>query len=447
MLTTWTHWHGRRGSVVSVVAVVAIAVVAAVLTYRARHVHVDLYSTTVGIQADGERALIRPGSAPDFYPGTRVLRTREPSAAEVRAAASQQRWVESGLIPMHHTRYGSMSKAALLDINTLTIPVSGGLVAAWSENWRYVWPRDAAFAAAALAQTGHMADAVRNLKFLQGVQGRDGTFQARYPPDGSPVTDERGIQLDGTGWSLWGAFWAVRHATSASEQREIAAQLAPLITTSTDAVMRLTDNGIRLPPVSPDYWETKEDKLTLATAAVTLCGLRSAASIYQLTDDPRRLSISRRADEVEAAIHRTFGPEGYPRTLGGKVDTAVAFLLPPFQPSADSGVTSAFQAAARQLRRPAGGLAPGAGWKQDGISWTPETSVFALAASYMGDRDEADVWLTWLDHHRTTAGSIPEKVLHDGSPAAVAPLAWSSATVLLTLSRLCADAGRDCMTS
>ena len=40
------------------------------------------------------------------------------------------------------------------------------------------------------------------------------------------------------------------------------------------------------------------------------------------------------------------------------------------------------------------------------------------------------------DAHRTSAGALPEKVLADGSPAAVAPLAWTAATVLLTLDRL-----------
>jgi len=41
-----------------------------------------------------------------------------------------------------------------------------------------------------------------------------------------------------------------------------------------------------------------------------------------------------------------------------------------------------------------------------------------------------------LSAHRTPDGALPEKVLADGSPAAVAPLAWTAATVVLTAATL-----------
>jgi GH15 family glucan-1,4-alpha-glucosidase len=44
--------------------------------------------------------------------------------------------------------------------------------------------------------------------------------------------------------------------------------------------------------------------------------------------------------------------------------------------------------------------------------------------------------LDWIAGHRTDTGSIPEKVLSDGAPASVAPLAWSAANVLLTVDSL-----------
>ena len=88
------------------------------------------------------------------------------------------------------------------------------------------------------------------------------------------------------------------------------------------------------------------------------------------------------------------------------------------------------------MARPAGGLAPGEGWKQDGISWTPQTSLYAWVAAGTGDRATAEGWLSWIDAHRTPSGAIPEKVLADGAPAAVAPLSWSAACVLLALDEL-----------
>jgi GH15 family glucan-1,4-alpha-glucosidase len=90
------------------------------------------------------------------------------------------------------------------------------------------------------------------------------------------------------------------------------------------------------------------------------------------------------------------------------------------------------------MARPAGGLAPGASWRRDGISWTNATASRAMTAAFIGQRNEALVRLQWLDQHRTAAGSLPEKVLSDGQPAAVAPLAWTAAAVVITADALSA---------
>ena len=109
----------------------------------------------------------------------------------------------------------------------------------------------------------------------------------------------------------------------------------------------------------------------------------------------------------------------------------MVFLLPPFAPTAPPEVVAAWRTAPRHLLRPAGGLAPGGSWPDDGISWTNATASYGLAAAALGDRPVATAWLRWLDEHRTTAGSLPEKVLADGRPATVAPLTWSAAAVVL----------------
>ena len=88
--------------------------------------------------------------------------------------------------------------------------------------------------------------------------------------------------------------------------------------------------------------------------------------------------------------------------------------------------------------RPGGGLAPGGSWRRDGISWTNVTASRAMTAAFIGDHDEAMARLHWLDQHRTAAGSLPEKVLPNGQPASVAPLAWTAAAVVITADQLSA---------
>jgi GH15 family glucan-1,4-alpha-glucosidase len=60
-------------------------------------------------------------------------------------------------------------------------------------------------------------------------------------------------------------------------------------------------------------------------------------------------------------------------------------------------------------------------------------------------RERAVARLRWLDQHRTTAGSLPEKVRADGSPASVAPVTWTAAAVVITVDELergCSTTGR-----
>jgi glucoamylase len=419
---------------VLLLAAIAVVSVTGTLLYRSRHAAVPLYSAAVVINAQGEKVLLPPGSSQvATIPGTRVLA----SAGAISHANEQRRWLEAGRVPNVDSRFSEMLKFALLDLHVLT-DESGAALAGWSAlPWRYVWPRDAAFVAAAFARTGHTRDAVRIILFLQRVQGADGKFQARYLPDGSGPPDNRGIQLDGTGWALWGAR-QVAAALPDSHRLDFLKWIQKLIDRSTSAILNTIANSRSLPPVSPDYWEVKESKPTLGTAAPLLAGLLAASELYEMRGQAEPAGrAAAGARRLERAIHEQFGRDGYPRPLGGsRRDTAVAFLLPPFTHSIDLQVVDAWRMAAREMRRPAGGLAPGAGWKQDGISWTAETAIFAMTAAAIGERTTAERWLEWLDKHRTTHGALPEKVLADGSPAAVAPLAWTAAAVILTAAQL-----------
>ena len=195
-----------------------------------------------------------------------------------------------------------------------------------------------------------------------------------------------------------------------------------------------------LPPVSPDYWETWEWRRTLSTAALLLAGLQSAAQLYALVgDEDGRQRSSAGADRLAATIEARFGPDGYPRHLGGRaatIDLGVDFLLPPFSSRTDPGVVEAWRRAGQVMASPGGGLSPGGSWRDRSVSWTTSTSIYALTAASIGDRDEAVRRLRWLDEHRTAEGSLPEKVTAAGEPADVAPLAWSAAVVVLTADEL-----------
>jgi glucoamylase len=427
---------GRPG-LVGLVALALLGATGGVPLYRAQHVQLPLLTQAVAVRGDGLRVALAPGAS--VYPGTRVLRDDGPDAQ--RRAAAQHAWLAAGTIPAP-VRHRGLVAAALLDLDTLTLP-GGALVAGWPPAWRYVWPRDASFAAAALAAAGHPTDAVTILGFLQAVQPDSGVFQARYLPDGSGPPDGRGEQTDGTGLVLWAVEQVVRNAADGAAVLE---HLRPLVDRSTDAALRLTSSRGVLPPPSQDYWEVRDHRLSLGTAAPLAAGLAAAARLYAVLGLHARAALAAaRARALYAAVDAAFGPDGYPRYLGDfRPDASVAFLLPPFRPdggpaavpAARAAVLAAWHRAAQAMRRPAGGLAPGAAWKDDGVSWTPETALFALTAAATGQPGLAGSWLDWLGGHATVHGALPEKVTSDGSPAGPAPLALTDALVVLAAAQL-----------
>jgi glucoamylase len=424
--------RGPLGVCLCLVVIVMIGS-SGLVAHRNRDTTIPLIAAAVALGSGGE--LVDVTGVSQLVPGSRVL-AGTPDGPDL--AREQAAWLAKGAVPRVSGLDSDMFTAALLDLHVLSRPY-GVPVAGWSQSWRYVWPRDSALVASAFARTGHHADAARIVSFLQQVQPESGLFQARYLPDGSGVPDDRGIELDGLGWALW-ATGQVAAELPGSDRKAFVQRHRVLLDRSTKATLRSIDNPSSLPPPSADYWEVKETRLTLATAAVLCAGLEAGAELYRIlgeVDEADRTAADAR--RLRAAIKTNFGRDGYPRHLGGRsgsTDLGADFLLPPLASSVDLGVVRAWEQAPSLMLRPAGGLAPGGSWRRDGVSWTNATASRAMTAAFLGHREEAMARLHWLDQHRTAAGSLPEKVLRDGRPASVSPLAWTAAAVVITADQL-----------
>lgn len=428
----------RIVSRVLLAAVVVALVSAAALYERPRRDEAGSYADGVGVDPSGAVQLLPAGSGATYLPGSRVLTppddaTPEETAAALTLAHDQREWLASGWLP--EGAYADLVADALLDLKVLT--GDGAPLAAMNVNWRYVWPRDAAFVAVAFAAAGHLDDAVGVLEYLQRVQGTDGRFEARYVPDGSGPPDGRLPQTDGTGWAMW-ATAAVLDAAPAADRADLLERFAPLRERSTAFLLSQVSGRRALPPASPDYWEHRERVVTLGTAAPVLAGLEASARLHELAGDGTTAATVREAaDRSREAVVDHFGRYGYGRYPGpSPADAASAFLLPPYQPAPLPGAVEAWQASMPSMMRPAGGLAPGGSWRELNLSWTPETALYALAAASTGDEDGAREWLDWLAAHRTPLGALPEKVNAQNEPAGPAPLAWTCALVVLTVAEL-----------
>lgn len=350
----------------------------------------------------------------------------DPRGAEVMREARE--WVQLGTVPGAGTEWEPMSRWALIDLHQAMSGLDAGLApaAGAADRWDYFWPRDGAFIAVALDRTGHSLEARAIIDFIAGLpfDRRDG-FDARYLLDGKRVVvDPRGPQSDGCGWVLW--------AIGSMSDAALPASADPLRTQCLMNLLRLTSSGWLLPPPSPDYWEIRVNETSLGTVAPMLAGLRATADHGPPAE---RWVAGQAAKRLAARVFESMGPSLERFGDHGGLDAAVAMLMPPFGPE-DGQTTKRWLAYQRDALRSSGGLAPGAGWKQDGTSWTPETALVAYTAAASGRDKTAERWLAWLDEHRTPWGSLPEKVNRSGNPAGPAPLLWTAALVLLTLDEL-----------
>lgn len=435
----------------------AAAAILAASTRRSLHANVPLYSEAVAFTA-GTGEIARElwhgaGAEPvaALMPGTRVLvgaPGAESLAARTRAfvAGASQADPGAGLL-------AELEESALLDLHSLTWALPSP-VAAWTPYWRYTWPRDTAHVIDALASRRQAEWALELLGQLAALQRPDGTFEARYIPGTTRAPDGRPPQFDGVGWFLWAAARVLAPLLPAP----LSPALSRALSRAALALMEATAGPSRLPAPSPDYWERPERRLTLGTAAMTLAGLHAAARLAEVgaLEVPATPALLARARDVEAAIARKFGRRGFQRYAhGGGVDAGLLMLLPPYRtfspgdsPLDDAlmrgvgSLTARVDQAFLRMARPAGGVAPAESWKRDGITWTPQTAMFAQAYAHLEQPARSRELLSWLARHRTSAGALSEKVLADGSPAAVAPLSWTAALVLATLTALDEADGR-----
>jgi glucoamylase len=390
-------------------------------------------------QFEPDSSILRTAGGVYAAPGRPAQLTPIESACVAAAERAGRGWLRAGLIPGVTASQRSMAARALLDLR-LAVQPDGAVLAGWHPGWEYAWPRDSSWVATALAGTGHPAMAYQILRFLQRVQAGNGTWAARYLPDGSgPVRDGRADELDADGWVPW-AVWSwtlTQQLTPGSQPCRELALLWPMVSRAANAAARsLTRDS--LPGPAMDYWE-RPAQVTLGTAAPLLAGLRAAARLAAVIGGPAATSDGRRwaaaAARLARAITATFGRTGYQRTPAADsgADAAITFLGPPFA-VAGPQVLQAARSAQRALTLPGGGLRPGTRWPgTPGVAWTAETAFFALFDAATGQRDQAAALLAWLATHRTGLGSLPEKVSSASRPAAVAPLSWTDAVTLLAL--------------
>ncbi len=277
-----------------------------------------------------------------------------------------------------------MYRRSLLTLRALSDRRTGAVAAGARDGWAYVWPRDAAAAALALAASGYRPEARRSARFLLGL---DLGGAARFDGKGVPVAG-REAQGDASGWVA------------------VAARAAGLP-----------------PPRAPLPWRNRPDYqerdpgtyLGNAIASTPVDGPQSGLWLHF---EAHRPGLVRRGGDA-----------------GSGLDSAAAWAVRPF------AMPALYPAARRTLLRllrgrSRFGLTPSQGWP-GADPWTAPTAWSAWSLAALGERRQALRLITALRRAATPAGALPERVgARTGVPRSTTPLAWSHAFAILALRQL-----------
>jgi len=356
------------------------------------------------------------------------------------------------------------SKGAIIAANDSDIVRFG------RDTYSYMWGRDGAFVAAALAKAGYTHVCMKYFDFCARVLSEDGYLYQHYYPDGSLASNWHPwlhnekevlpIQEDSTALILW-ALWI--HYECSRDIEFIRPLYDKLIKKAADFMVSHRDPETGLPLPCYDLWEERFGVHTFTVSAV-IAGLGAAAKFARLFHD-----ISRAEKYENTAGHmiegltkhlyhkglKRYARSGYRRGKGYELDEVIDVSLAGLSllgalPPKDPRVVETMEAIRRQLwlNTPVEGCAryqndvyqrpddgprdvPGNPWFISTL-WLGEYSI--ARAETIQELHEALPYLAWCGKNALPSGVLAEQVHpENGSPLSVSPLTWSHSALVWTV--------------
>ncbi|MDH4227166.1 MAG: glycoside hydrolase family 15 protein [Deltaproteobacteria bacterium] len=338
------------------------------------------------------------------------------------------------------------------------------------DTYSYMWGRDGAFVAAALAKAGHTHLCMKYFNFCAGIISEEGYLYQHYNPDGSLASNWHSwlhedkevlpIQEDSTALILW-ALWI--HYENSNDIEFIRTLYRKLIRKAADFMATHIDAGTGLPIPCYDLWEERFGVHTFTVAAV-VAGLRAAAKFARLFQD---VSLAEKYEGVAVRIvegltrhlyHEgleRYARSGYRREYGYELDEVIdisiaALVFFGVVAPNDPRMTRTMEAIRRQLWLDTlvGGCARYSNdvyQRPDGIPdgitgnpwfistlWLGEYSI--ASASNLRELNQAIPYLEWCVKNAQPSGVLAEQVHPlDGSSLSVSPLTWSHSAFVWTV--------------
>ncbi len=338
------------------------------------------------------------------------------------------------------------------------------------DTYSYMWGRDGAFVAAALAKAGYTHVCMKFFDFCARVLSEEGYLYQHYNPDGSLASNwhpwlHNGkevlpIQEDSTALILW-ALWI--HYECSKDIEFIRPLYDKLIKKSADFMMTYRDPATKLPLPCYDLWEERFGVHSFTVAAV-IAGLRAAANFARLFQDaPLAEKYEKAAGQMKEGLDgylyhtdlKRYARSGYRRGDGYELDEVIDVslsglaILGAVLPK-DPHMVETMKAIRRQLwvKPPVEGCArykndvyyrpsdspkdiPGNPWFISTL-WLGE--YFIARSENIQELRQAIPYLEWCVKNALPSGVLAEQVHPvNSSPLSVSPLTWSHSAFVWTV--------------
>ncbi|MFC1591626.1 glycoside hydrolase family 15 protein [Thermodesulfobacteriota bacterium] len=247
-------------------------------------------------------------------------------------------WVHKDSLPLQCLPQSvtDVFKRSLLILRT-QIDNHGAIIAAndsdivrfGKDTYSYMWGRDGAFVAAALAKAGYSHVCMKYFDYCARVLSDEGYLFQHYNPDSSLASNWHPwlvdgkeilpIQEDSTALTIW-ALWL--HYQSLKDIEFIRPLYNTLIKKAADFLVSYRDPETLLPLPSYDLWEERY-ALHAYTAASVIAGLRAAANFAKLFQDAELAdNYNSVANEMTAGISKHLYHDGLKRFArsGSRID-------------------------------------------------------------------------------------------------------------------------------
>lgn len=360
-------------------------------------------------------------------------------------------------------------RAAVDEGGSIIASADASMLQGGKDTYGYMWPRDGAYIAMALDQSGDPQAAKRFFEFSDDVLSSEGYLMHKFRPDRSLGSSWhpwiRGeevalpIQEDETALTL---IALLKHYEHTRDLEFIEKLYVSFIEKTADFMCRYRDENTGLPLPSYDLWEEKYGVHTY-TVATVYGALRSAAVFAEILG---KTASRDRYERVAGEIKKALETHLYDESIGAfvkmveigeagierkdkTVDISSLFGVVMFGvlPLDDKRVKSAFEKTEEllTLRTASGGVVryeDDAYYRIDeettGNSWILTTLWLAQCkvarAKSESDLEEVKETLEWCVRHALSTGVLPEQLHpHTGEPLSATPLTWSHAEYVLTV--------------